>query len=222
MSELPCAAILFDMDGVLVDSRAVVRRTWRRWCERTGIDHATVLRVAHGRRTMDTLEAVACHLDLSAEARWLEEAELRDRGGIVAIPGAREVTTSLPDGSWAVVTSAGRDLARRRLEWAGLHVPSCVVSADGVSRGKPSPEGYLRAAGELGVDASRCLVVEDAPAGIEAARAAGMSVIALTTTHDAHDLPAAEAFLPDLVGIEVRRRGADFVLTLPTSHHTAR
>lgn len=212
--ELWCAALLFDMDGVLVDSHAVVKRTWRRWCERTGIDEATVLSAAHGRRTMDTLRAVAPHLDLSAEARWLEEAELRDRDGIVAVPGARELTTALPDGSWAVVTSAGRELARRRLEWAGLPAPRSLVSAQEVRQGKPSPEGYLRAAGKLGVDASCCVVLEDSPAGIEAARAARMRVVGLTTTHEADELGGVEVLLPDLAGIGVRWYGDDFVLRI--------
>lgn len=214
MPDLPCDAILFDMDGVLVDSQAVVKRTWRRWCERTGLDEAAVLRAAHGRRTMDTLRSVAPYLDLAAEARWLEEAELGDRDGIVAIPGAQELITALPDGSWAVVTSAGGELARRRLEWACLPSPRCLISAEQVQEGKPSPEGYLRAAAELDVDASACVVIEDSPAGIEAARAAGMSVVALTTTHDADELPSVDMVLPDLVGIEVRGGGGEFVLRI--------
>lgn len=212
MPELHCTAILFDMDGVLVDSQAVVRRTWRRWCERTGLDEAAVLSAAHGRRTMDTLRAVAPHLDLPAETRWLEEAELGDREGIVAIRGAQELITALPDGSWAVVTSAGGKLARRRLEWAALPSPRCLISAEQVRQGKPSPEGYLRAASELAVDTAHCVVIEDSPAGVQAGRAAGMSVIALTTTHDAEELPSAEVVLPDLVGIEVRGHGGEFVL----------
>jgi len=214
MFELPCAAILFDMDGVLVDSEAVVRRTWRRWCERTGIEEATVLSGAHGRRTMDTLRAVAPHLNLSAEARWLEEAELDDRDGIVAVPGAKELTSALPDDGWAVVTSAGRELARRRLAWAGLTMPRFFVSAEDVEHGKPSPEGYLRAASDLGVDAAQCLVIEDSPAGIVAAQSAGMNVVALTTTHDAEELSSVALLLPDLVEIEVVTGGGGFVLRL--------
>lgn len=214
ITELSCAAVLLDMDGVLVDSRVVVERTWRRWCERTGLAAAEVLGAAHGRRTMDTLRAVAPHLDLAAEARWLEEAELGDGDGIVAIPGAKELVAAIPDGGWAVVTSAGRELARCRLEWAGLPAPRCLISAEQVQRGKPSPEGYLHAAKELGVDTSRAVVIEDSPAGIEAARAAGMSVVALTTTHDADELPPVEILLPDLVGIVVRRSGGGFVLKM--------
>ncbi len=214
MIKLPFAAILFDMDGVLVDSQAVVKRTWRRWCERTGLNEAAVLSAAQGRRTMDTLRAVAPHLDLPAEAKWLEQAELGDREGIVAIPGAQELTTALPDDSWAVVTSAGGELARRRLAWVGLPSPRRLISAEQVQEGKPSPEGYLRAASELVVDAAQCVVIEDSPAGIQAGRAAGMSVIALTTTHEAEELPSAEMVLPDLVGIEVRVDGGGLVLRM--------
>lgn len=210
--EIPCAAVLFDMDGVLVDSRAVVKRTWRRWCERTGMDETAVLSASHGRRTMDTLREVAPRLDRETEAEWLEEAELSDRDGIVAIAGAQALTSGVPNSRWAVVTSAGRELALRRLDWTDLPVPRSLVAAEDVSRGKPSPEGYLRAADDLGVDPPSCIVIEDSPAGIEAARAAGARVLGLTTTHDPSELQVAELLLPDLVGIEVRTRGGDFVL----------
>jgi sugar-phosphatase len=214
MLEIACAAILFDMDGVLVDSHAVVKRTWARWCARNGMDEAAVLRAAHGRRTMDTLRAVAPHVDLEAEARWLAEVELGDSDGIVAVPGAGELTRALPDGGWAVVTSAGRELARRRMEWAGLPAPRSLVSAEQVQHGKPSPEGYLCAAGALGVEASRCVVIEDSPAGVRAARAAGTSVIALTTTHEADELPPVEVLLPDLLRIAVPSHDEHLVLRI--------
>jgi len=217
MLELSCAALLFDMDGVLVDSQAVVKRTWRRWCERTGVDEVTVLRAAHGRRTMDTLQTVAPHLDLSAELRWLEEAELDDDNGIVAIPGASHVVVGLPLERWAVVTSAGRELAIRRLEWAGLPTPACLVAAEHVNQGKPSPEGYLRAAVDLRVAASSCVVFEDAPAGVDAAKAAGMRIIGLTTTHEPDQLGSTDALLPDLLGVKVREDNGEVVLGIPTS-----
>lgn len=214
MKELPCVAILFDMDGVLVDSAAVVRRVWRRWSARRGFDVAAVLKTAHGRRTVDTLREVAPDLDPEAEFRWLEEAELAEHDGIESIPGAPELVSRLFDGQWAVVTSAGRELAMRRLEWAGLPIPSCLVPADEVSRGKPSPEGYLRAADELGTSPSDCIVIEDSPAGVTAARAAGMRVIGLTTTHDAEALPGVETTLPDLVGITVQLGTGGLILNI--------
>lgn len=214
MPELTCSAVLFDLDGVLVDSRAVVERTWRGWCERRGFDAAKVLEAAHGRRTVDTLRLVAPDLDHAAELRWLEEAELADREGIVAIPGAPELAASLPRDRWAVVTSAGRELAHRRLKWVGLPIPSCLVPAEAVSRGKPSPEGYLSAATELRVPPADCVVIEDSPAGVRAARAARMTVIGLTTTYGRDDLPPVDALRPDLRGIEARLDDGDVVLML--------
>ncbi len=210
--ELSCAAILFDMDGVLVDSGVVVRRTWRRWSALRGFDPIAVLGVAQGRRTIDTLRALAPDLDVEAEARWLEEAELADRDGIHPIPGAVELVGQLPDGRWAVVTSAGHELASRRLDWAGLPIPSCLISAERVTEGKPSPEGYLRAAEQLRIQPAECVVIEDTPPGVRAATAAGMRVVALTTTHDARDLPAVDGLLPDLLGVVVQFRDGELVL----------
>lgn len=214
MFELRGAAVLFDMDGVLVDSTAVVRRVWRRWSERRGFAANNVLEIAQGRRTLDTLRIIAPDLDVIAELEWLEAAELADRDGIESIPGAPELVSRIPEGQWGVVTSAGRELARRRLAWAGLPVPSCLVPADDVDEGKPSPEGYLRAAQDLQVRPRDCIVIEDAPAGVEAARAAGMQVIGLATTHDPSALLGVEVILPDLINISVRREEDGLILRI--------
>jgi sugar-phosphatase len=191
------------MDGVLVDSRAVVERVWRRWCANRQLDPVVVLRTAHGRRTEDTLRALSTSLDIDAELHWLNDAELSDREGVSAIPGAADTLRQLPDGRWAVVTSAGAELARKRLAWAGLPIPPCLVTADQIDEGKPSPEGYLRAASQLRAAPVECVVVEDTPAGVLAARAAGMRVLGLTTTHDAADLPPVDMLLADLTGVAV-------------------
>ncbi len=214
MSELRATAILFDMDGVLVDSTPVVRRVWRRWSQIHGFDAAQVLRTAHGRRTRDTLAIIAPHLDPDVEFLWLESAELADRKGIKAIPGALVLTSCLPSGRWAVVTSAVRRLANRRLDWAGLPAPARLVPADEINEGKPSPEGYLTGAAALGVAPAECVVFEDAPAGIEAAKAAGMSVVGLTTTHSPEDLVGVDALVPDLTKVSAQRDGSGLLLNI--------
>lgn len=214
MLELHCAALLLDMDGVLVDSRAVVERVWRRWSERKGLDPHAVLAIAHGRRTEDTLRTLSSDLDVPSEVRWLEAAELGDRCGIRAVAGAVELVSSLAAGRWAVVTSAPRELAVRRLGWAGLPLPACLIPADEIGEGKPSPEGYLRAAAALGAHAAACVVIEDSPAGVAAGQAAGMRVVALTTTHGAHAFPKVAVVLPDLSRVGVRFAGGAMKLEI--------
>jgi sugar-phosphatase len=213
--ELQCSAFLFDLDGVLVDSRAVVERTCRRWALRHQLDPETVLRIAHGRRTRDTVKAVAPHLDLEREVAWLDDAELEDVDGLSAVPGVRQFLATLPAGSWAVVTSCGPALASLRLTSVGLPNPSIVVTSEDVSQGKPAPEGYQLGAKRLGHDAAACLVFEDAPPGIAAGRAAGARVVALSTTHPGADFSGAEAIIPDFTGLRLRRDYAGFVVSIP-------
>jgi mannitol-1-/sugar-/sorbitol-6-phosphatase len=177
-----CEALLFDMDGTLVDSRSCVEGIWRAWAARHGLDADALMDVAHGRQNHETIRMVAPHLDPAAEIAFLEPAEEACRDGIVAVPGARGVVDLLPPERWAVVTSAWRRLAEIRLEAAGLPIPAVMVTADDVSRSKPHPEGYLAAAARLGVAPADCVVLEDSPAGVEAGRAAGMRVIGITTT----------------------------------------
>jgi sugar-phosphatase len=188
MRTIFCQAILFDMDGTLVDSTRCVESIWSRWAERHGLELNHILAVSHGRRTLDTLQEVAPHLDIEQEARQLDAQELETKEGIAAVPGAAALLRALPQNRWAVVTSAGRALAELRLQCAGLPIPQILVCADDVEHGKPSPEGYLKAAELLGVAPDRCLVVEDTPAGLRAGRAAGMQVLALTTTYPAAHL----------------------------------
>ena len=182
MISLSCEAILFDMDGTLVDSTACVEAIWARWARKHGIDLHHLLQISHGRRTVDTLMEVAPQLDVESEARALEREECTAREGIVAVGGASQLLHRLKEHRWAVVTSASRALATVRLQCAGLPVPSLLISGDDVFRGKPDPEGYLKAADRLGVPYDRCVVVEDTPAGILAGRNAGMTVLALSTT----------------------------------------
>lgn len=175
------AALLFDMDGTLIDSREAVARTWRHWAARHGFDFHALLSAAHGRRTRDTVK-IFCpdDVDAEAEALELEQREEVDAEGIVPIKGAANLLRALPPDRWAIVTSAGRRLASHRLAAAGLPLPDVLVTAESVERGKPDPEGYALAAQLLGVDVKRCLVFEDAQAGIAAGRATGATVLAIT------------------------------------------
>jgi sugar-phosphatase len=213
--EFRCRAFLFDLDGVLVDSRSVVERTWRRWGERHQIDPAPFLKIAHGRRARDTLRMVEPRFATDEEVEWLDATELADREGLAAVPGAKELVTALPRDRWAIVTSCGRDLARLRLGSAGFPIPDVMMVAEEVKRGKPAPDGYRLGAERLGYQPSECIVFEDAPAGIASARAARARVVGVTTTHAAADLVGADATIADFRGIDIRPRQDDFVLAIP-------
>ena len=189
--ELEHLAVLSDLDGVLVDSGAEIERTWRTFAERHGLDAASVLAESHGRRSVDLIRLVAPDLDAAAEAAAIEREEIENVDGLLPLPGARELVSSVPADRFAVVTSGSRALAVARLRAAGLPVPEVLVTAEQVEAGKPDPAGYLRAAALLGVDPSDCLVLEDAPAGVAAGLAAGMTVIAVLTTNDESALRAA-------------------------------
>lgn len=212
--QIQCAAFLFDLDGVLVDSRAVVERVCRGWALRHGLDPEKVLRIAHGRRTRDTVKAVAPHLDVAREVAWIDAAELADVDGLREVPGVREFLTNLDAGSWAVVTSCGPDLARLRLSSVGMPIPDVVVSSADVSLGKPAPDGYLLGAKRLGREAARCVVFEDAPPGIAAGRAAGARVIALGTTHPDADFTGADAVIPDFARLSLSRDHDAYILSV--------
>jgi sugar-phosphatase len=183
MRELACDAVLFDLDGVLIDSTSCITRHWASWAGRHGLDVSAVMRVAHGLRTIETMRLVAPHLDVKEEAEQHTAGEIADTDGVVAIEGAQHLLSALPRDAWAVVTSASAELAAARMKRAGLPMPATLVTADDVQRGKPTPDPYLLGATRLGVPPARCVAVEDAPAGIEAARAAGMRVIGVASTY---------------------------------------
>jgi sugar-phosphatase len=208
MRQFLCDAILFDLDGVLVDSTVSVERHWYQWANKHGVSMQEIMAVVHGRRTVDTIRLVAPTLDSEAEALWMEQLELEDSTGLVAINGAPELVKSLPAAQWAVVTSGQRVIASHRLQATGIPVPDVFITAEMVTAGKPDPECYLQAAQLLGVRPERCLVLEDAPAGIQAARAAEMSVIAVASTHLPHDLLAAQTCVASLAALRVTRLGA--------------
>jgi mannitol-1-/sugar-/sorbitol-6-phosphatase len=205
-------AILFDIDGTLVDSTDVVTRTWRFWAGKYGVDLDEVLRVCHGRRTEDTVALFVPDDRRAAAAAELEELEMNDMEGIVALPGTQALLPRLPMTRWAAVTSGSQALMRRRLNAAGLPTPSVLISGDDVTTGKPDPEGYLKASAELGYDIAQCLVVEDAPAGIEAGRASGAHTVAVATSHDASDLEDADSVIPDLTTLALQHTATGLVI----------
>ena len=170
MTQFECDAILFDLDGVLVDSTSCITRHWEGWARRHGLEIAAVMQVAHGFRTVETIRLVAPHLDAEKEAERITAIEVADTEGVEAIEGALSLLEGLPEGAWAIVTSGSQELARARLRRAGLPVPQTIVSGDDVSQGKPAPEPYLVGANRLGKAAEDIVVIEDAPAGIESAR----------------------------------------------------
>jgi sugar-phosphatase len=198
-----CAAILFDLDGVLVDSTGSVSRQWRIWARERGIDEEKVIAIAHGVRAVEVVRTVAPHLDAEAEVRSLEKREAADHDGVSVMPGAVDLVRSIPEGCWCVVTSGSRHLAAARLQLAGIPAPKVMITADDVANGKPHPEPYLKGAESLGVDPVECLVIEDAPAGIRAAHAGGMKVIGLTSTYAAAMLGEADAVVSKLAQIRV-------------------
>ena len=191
MTQLECDAILFDLDGVLIDSTSCITRHWEEWTRQHGLEMAAVMQVAHGLRTVETIRLVAPHLDAEKEAERFTVVEVADTEGVVAIEGALPLLKGLPKGVWAIVTSGSNELAMARLRRAGLPIPQILVSGDDVRQGKPAPEPYHVGAKRLGKAVERCVVIEDAPAGIEAARAAGMQVIGITTTHSQEKLECA-------------------------------
>ncbi|PYO80210.1 MAG: phosphatase [Gemmatimonadetes bacterium] len=199
-----CKAILFDLDGVLVDSTECVERTWRGWATRHSLDPDTVISLAHGRPTRETVRLVAPELGVEAEAALLEAGEAMASEGIYKIPGAREILESLPKGSWAVVTSGTRAIAEFRLKLTGLPIPPVLICADEIERGKPDPQGYLTAAARLHRSADECVVIEDAPLGIAAARAARMRVIAIAATYARDRLASADAVVETLADLTIR------------------
>ncbi|MGC5584119.1 HAD family hydrolase [Ornithinimicrobium sp. W1665] len=190
-------AVLFDNDGTLIDSSGAVVRAWTAWAEHHGIPLETLVGL-HGVPSRGIVSRVAPHLDVDAATADIDRRELEDAEGVVALPGAREALAAV-GGRAAIVTSAGRHLAVLRLDAAGLTPPAAFVTADDITRGKPDPQPFLLGAQKLGVDPARCLVVEDAPAGLQAGRAAGAATIAVTTTSGAHELAElADAVVTDL------------------------
>jgi sugar-phosphatase len=192
------SAVLFDLDGVLVESREATERVWLDWALENGIDEAALRSAMHGVRSADVIRALRPDLDAAAESGEIERRQLEDVDGLAAIPGAAAALEALKGDRVAVVTSGTRPLALARLAAVGIEAPAVMVCADDVTRGKPDPEGYLIAAGRVGADPAEAVGVEDAPPGIDAGRAAGAATVAVTSTHAREELAAADVVIESL------------------------
>jgi len=182
MQKIVCKGVLFDLDGVLVDSTPAVARVWSIWAKKHGFDPEETVHRAHGRPSLATIRELLPNADHAAENAVVERMEIEDIGGVVPLPGAVELMSALPAQQWTIVTSCTRPLALVRLRAAGLPIPAKMITSTDIINGKPDPEPYLKGAALLGLLGSDCVVFEDAPAGIRAGKAAGARVIALQTT----------------------------------------
>ena len=190
---MKCSGLLFDLDGVLVDSTPAVARAWTGWARKHGFEPEEVVKKAHGRPSISTIRELLPHADHAAEDREMERREIADVEGVVPLPGAMELLQALPLERWAIVTSCTRALAGVRIDAAGLPKPKHLITATDVKHGKPDPEPYLAGARILALPASECIVIEDAPAGIRAGKEAGARVLALRTTASDAELQQAGA-----------------------------
>lgn len=200
----PYRAFLFDMDGTVLNSITAAERIWTAWALRHGVSVESFLPTIHGARAIDTVNRQALPgVDAEAEAAWITHAEIEDVEGIVEVVGARNFLKSLPLHRWAIVTSAPRALALRRMAAAGITAPDVMVTAEDVSAGKPDPAGYRLAAQRLGVEVTDCLIFEDASVGILAAEAAGADLMIITSTHE-HPIKTAHATMASYDGVTVQ------------------
>ena len=209
MTKIECGALLFDLDGVLVDSTPAVARVWAFWANKHGFDPAETVRKAHGRPSLTTIRELLPGADHEAENALVEKMEIEDVDGVVPLPGTVELLAALPPDRWTVVTSCTRRLALVRLRVAGLPVPEKLVTSTDIVNGKPHPEPYLKGAKLLGVAPEDCVVFEDAPAGIRSGKAAQARVVAFQTTEQDALLRQAGAdwIVKDASAVSVAARG---------------
>jgi sugar-phosphatase len=182
MNEISCAAMLFDLDGVLINSTPAVSRVWRGWAVEHGFNPEEVVARAHGRPSLTTVREYVPDADHEAENREVERREIQDLDGVLPLPGALDLLGSLPSDRWTIVTSCTRALAEVRIRAAGLPLPQKMITSNDIQHGKPHPEPYLKGAALLGFPAEDCIVLEDVPAGVRAGKSAAARVIAFTTT----------------------------------------
>lgn len=206
---LSCIAVIFDLDGVLIDSDAAIERRWREWAEEHDIPFKDVEAVYHGRPMIEVIEEVAPDLDPEAEIDRMRDVMTAAPEYVRAFDGVKDILDNLPPERWAIATSARRRTATNRLDHVGLPTPNVFITADDVTRGKPAPDAYELAAERLQVEPSDCIVFEDAASGVEAARRAGTRVIGVATSTDPEALSEADAVIPSMstVDIELNKHG---------------
>jgi len=211
MTSIRCRGVLFDLDGVLVDSTPAVARVWAAWAHEHGFNPDEIVKKAHGRPSVATIRELLPSADHAAEDREVERREIADIDGVIPLPGAMELLKALPRERWAIVTSCTRALAHVRIAAAGLPQPKHLVTSTDVKNGKPNPEPYVKGAQILGLPANDCIVIEDAPAGIRAGKAAGAQVLALRTTASDAELHEAGAdwIVDDCTGCFLDSSAAD-------------
>jgi sugar-phosphatase len=209
---ISCKAILFDLDGTLVDSVPRIRRLWESWGQARGISSDAISQVMHGRQAAEIIRLVAPQLNIETELKNLEADEVSDMNGVRPYAAAFELLSGLLPGQWAIVTSGTRHVAEARMQHVKLPYPSVFVTADDVQRSKPAPDGFLLAARRLHVQPSECVVIEDAPAGVRAGKASGMSVIAVATSHSPHELHEADQIVAQLADIKLVRQEGGMIL----------
>lgn len=192
-----------------MDSRRCIELVWETWARRHHLDPSTIIGVAHGRRTSETLRGVPLDLDVPTEVAVLDALEEAEHRGVETVPGARELLAGIPESRWAVVTSGSPAVARLRLHLGQIPAPSVLITAADVRQGKPAPEGYLRAAAALNHPPSACVVLEDTPVGVQAGRAAGMVVLAVRGTYPDDQLAGAHAVITSLAALQCTSVGAD-------------
>lgn len=204
MSTLLCKAILFDLDGTLVDSTSFIERLWQNWGIKHGVAPQRMSDVMHGRRAGEIIGIVAPHLSIPDEQYALETDEISMMADMKTITGAKELLSALQPNQWAIVTSGSMRVASARLNYAQLPTPHVFITADDVKAGKPSPDAYLLAARRLHIKPEDCVVVEDAPAGIEAGKSAGMKVIGVASSHAKQELLQADVVVQNLADIHIQ------------------
>jgi len=193
MISISCQGILFDLDGTLVDSWKCVEYAWQSWCFEHGLPYNDLVERFNGTRAIDIVKTLKPELDPEQELAKLNNLELSQAKNISLIPGALEIIKLIPKNKWGIVTSGTQEVAHHKLNYAKIDLPNVLITAEKITQGKPHPQGYLKAASMLNIDPKQCLVFEDAPQGLKAARTAGMKVIALSTTFPASALSEADA-----------------------------